>query len=1216
MTPDRHVGYSILRLMVVFIILISFCESRGAHLTPDQALQRVTGTTSMSMRRMPSKVSYELTYTEKTDDGLEVLYIFNKGDNGFIVTSADDRMTALLGYSDEGAFDLQTAPPAMRWWLGEYAKEANYLFIHEDEYNSNEYKATRSGTNDSEHTNIPVLLKTEWNQHDPYNLLCPIDDEGKRCMTGCVATAMAQIINYHQYPQKGTGYHTYEWNQNIYKGKLGGSFNYEETVFDYSKMLDIYKEDATEEEKIAVAQLMYACGVSVHMQYNPSESGAYDSLIAYALRTFFNYSDRIRYLMRNYFSTEEWEAIIYSELEANRPVIYSGNNILNKPHAFVCDGFQDGLFHINWGWGGKGNGYYNLSSLVPSYGYQVGYDSDQAITCGIAPINTDFQPWYAIYSRSSIEVESINIDELTDDKYVKIVISSLTPNGSKSYFINADAAPVNLNFYLRVEDENGENHFSDFGTPVSLGGTVYGCPYEGVETDNGCDDVTLKIPNLSPGTYKCYVSFSLPEGGWQDLIIPVGCFESILMNVDDNGNIEFLPNSGSTTEPEIKPDEKIEVSSLSIKNSSTSNSVITHNALTVLQCQFNNKGNIDYQGGFSFSIYKNDDTLTSVFHREENSFSLKKNEIDTYSFLIPYNFDIGDYLIIFYDKNGEIINQEFSFKVIEPVSGISLDMLESKMTEGETLQLTATVEPEDATDKSVLWTSSDEKVATVDENGLVTAISPGTTTITATSAGSSDIKANIVITVETGIIEVAGITLNAVEITATEGEEFSLYATINPENATVKTVKWGSSEPDIAQVDENGNVTALKPGTSVITAITANGFTASCKVIVEKRIIIASDISLNYSEMKITEGNFVELNVSFDPTTTTDQTIYWSSSDIEIVNVDDNGLVSALHPGNAVITAKTVNGVTATCYVTVEQKEISAENISLNVTDAIVEVGNGIILFLSFEPELTTDRTVIWSSSNPEIASVDENGGVLAIMPGKAVITATTSNGLTATCEITVEEREYEITDIFLNVTEATLTEEDMLALDIFVYPTIAEGKKVTWSSSSPEIASVDENGLVTAIKEGTATVTVSAENGVSTSCIIIVIRRIVEPTGIGIDNAYICITPGETFTITATVGPDDASDKTVIWTSSDEKVATVDTNGLVTAVSVGTAIITATTINGISVYCTVEVMEKVAEPDPTPEIIYVTSIDFDRVSTERLEKNVYVGDTFKLSVH
>ncbi len=267
----------------------------------------------MSMRRMPSRVSYELTHTEKTEDGQDVLYIFNKGDNGFIVASADDRMTALLGYSDEGAFDLATAPPEMRWWLGEYAKEANYLFTHEEEYNSNENIATRSGETGSERVNIEPLIKTQWGQGAPYNLDCPIDKDGNRCVTGCGATAMAQVVNYYRFPDHGIGEHSYTWTAEDWPNHsdvLGSSFNFEASKFDYDNMLTSYDNNATVEQQEAVAKLMHACGVSVNMKYTAKESGAMTCLIPYSLKRFFGYKDG-RTLDRDYYTSEQWVDIVY-----------------------------------------------------------------------------------------------------------------------------------------------------------------------------------------------------------------------------------------------------------------------------------------------------------------------------------------------------------------------------------------------------------------------------------------------------------------------------------------------------------------------------------------------------------------------------------------------------------------------------------------------------------------------------------------------------------------------------------------------------------------------------------------------------------------------------------------------------------------------------------------------------------------------------------------
>lgn len=293
------------------LILTPFLSADAARLTPDQALRRVEG--SSTRFRMPGNgASYQLAYTESAANEPR-LYVFNKGERGFIIASADDELPAVLGYSDNGAFDPSDASPELKWWLSQYADEAAWYLQNPNRTTSSSSmkKAERVGYSD-----IHELIKTKWNQQSPYNLDCPGEGDQK-CVTGCVATAMAQVIKYHGYPSQGNGQHSYSL-----KDGTTLEFNYGATTFNYEDMLDVYSDSATEVEQKAVATLMYACGVGVDMEYTPQESAAGDIYIPYALKTYFNYDASTRLLMRDYFSTEEWEELVYSELRDGRPVLF------------------------------------------------------------------------------------------------------------------------------------------------------------------------------------------------------------------------------------------------------------------------------------------------------------------------------------------------------------------------------------------------------------------------------------------------------------------------------------------------------------------------------------------------------------------------------------------------------------------------------------------------------------------------------------------------------------------------------------------------------------------------------------------------------------------------------------------------------------------------------------------------------------------------------
>jgi len=272
-------------------------------------------------------------------------------------------------------------------------------------------------------------------------------------------------------------------------------------------------------------------------------------------------------------------------------------------------------------------------------------------------------------------------------------------------------------------------------------------------------------------------------------------------------------------------------------------------------------------------------------------------------------------------------------------------------------------------------------------------------------------------------------------------------------------------------------------GNFIIKAFTDNETTT---VDVEK-------VSLNKSATTLTEGESETLTATIAPSNATgDKTVKWSSSNAEVAAVDSNGKVTAKKAGTAVITATSSNGKTASCTVTVKQKEIAITGISLNKSTTSITEGESETLTATITPSNTTgDKTVKWSSSNEAVAAVDSNGKVTAKKAGTAVITATSSNGKTAGCTVTVKQKEIAITGISLNKSTTSITEGESETLTATITPSNATGDKtVKWSSSNAEVAAVDSNGKVTAKKAGTAVITATSSNRKTASCTVTVKQK------------------------------------------------------------------------------------------------------------------------------
>ena len=361
----------------------------SGFLSGKTVVDRVTG--KRVPRRAPAQNEMETKVVFDATDSLgqPLMYAVNfKTQGGFVLVSGDDRFNEVLGYSDSEQFDEQNMPENMRAWLQGYVDEMNHL-------KSINYQPTLRRAPATTKTAVEPLITTKWNQGSPYNNLCPIDTDNKRSITGCMATAMAQVVNYHiQHYNAPTAliadipaYTTRSHSLHVDAIPAGTA------IPDKSLLLDVYDNNATEEQNTAVAQLMLYCGASIGMDYT-SSSASGTKATAGPMIDYFGFDTTTRYLKRINFGYIEWLDMVYGELAASRPMYYSGASS-GGGHAFVVDGYDGaGMFHVNWGWGGHANGYYALSAMNPNDEGQPGASSssdgyiiDQHMMIG-AQINT------------------------------------------------------------------------------------------------------------------------------------------------------------------------------------------------------------------------------------------------------------------------------------------------------------------------------------------------------------------------------------------------------------------------------------------------------------------------------------------------------------------------------------------------------------------------------------------------------------------------------------------------------------------------------------------------------------------------------------------------------------------------------------------------------------------------------------------------------------
>ena len=353
-----------LRFTLLLLVLLLPASTVANPISREQAQQNVVSflkskgkfVSSASLRQAPSRMT----------EAVENYYVFNIGNkDGYVIAAGDDCAPAILGYSDSGCINVDSMPCNMKAWLEEYDNQIRYMRDHGGSSTSS-YKSPPS------HPAISPMLTTTWGQGYPYNINCPSFFGQGQCVTGCIATAMAQVMYYHR--ANSVNYTTAEipayacnstWEINSELLRLRVDAIPYGSVIDWDNMLDTYSGSPTEAQKQAVANLMKYCGAAVRMDYGMYASGAAFRNIPIALNNYFGYSNETVLKNRNEYNDVYWDNLIYNELSNNHPVLYGGANS-NGGHEFVCDGYSDGgFYHINWGWNGSCDGYFLLSALNP-----------------------------------------------------------------------------------------------------------------------------------------------------------------------------------------------------------------------------------------------------------------------------------------------------------------------------------------------------------------------------------------------------------------------------------------------------------------------------------------------------------------------------------------------------------------------------------------------------------------------------------------------------------------------------------------------------------------------------------------------------------------------------------------------------------------------------------------------------------------------------------
>ncbi len=523
-------------------------------------------------------------------------------------------------------------------------------------------------------------------------------------------------------------------------------------------------------------------------------------------------------------------------------------------------------------------------------------------------------------------------------------------------------------------------------------------------------------------------------------------------------------------------------------------------------------------------------------------------------------------------------------EVIQPVTSIEFEYSSITLDAGKKKTLTPQLRPISATNKDVKWSSSNKNIATVDSKGVVTAVSAGTATITCASADGFA-KQTVKVTVTQ---PPTGIKFNAKKVTVKIGTPVKLNPTVLPETASNKNVIFSSSDEKIAKVSADGTVTGVKKGTAKITATTANSlYSAVITVNVEKPV---KSVKLNKTSITIAVGKTTTITATVSPKSATNKTVKWKSSDNDVVTVK-NGKITAKAPGYAVITCTTADGgKTAECTVFVNQP---VKSVKLNKTKAIMDIDDKITLKATIKPSNASNKSLKWTSSNKKVVKVTSKGVLKPVSTGTATVTVTSlDGGFKATCKVTVVKR---VKDVTLPKT-LTVYLDEKGELEAALTPKKPTNSDVVWKSSKKSVATVSKTGVITPKKKGTAKITVTTDDGgFKATCKVSVKTKLKSFT---LNKKKVTLNTGATFALKVNRKPSGATEG-ISYTSSNKKVATVNSKGVITATGRGTATITAKSERGITVKCKVTVKQPVNS-------MYIS----------RNTAYVYMGESLKLTAN
>lgn len=616
--------YIVLTMMLVLSV-VAGAESITRQQAEQLARQFITqqGMYGALSQAEPHQARARALLKGSSQDGC--YYVFNIGTNeGFVIVSGDDRTPAVLGYSDKGSFDMDRLPSNVAAWLEGYADQIRYL----RKKASAEPTAPVSVRSDAPlmtMTRAPWAVKKEprpaispmitskWDQFSPFNDLCPVVD-GQHCVTGCIATALAQIMYYHKWPQAATteipGY--------TVKGKSVSYPGLPATTFNWAAMTDNPASGTPAGD--AVAKLMQYCAFGCQADFGIDNTSIYNNEPENALKNYFHYGAGVKYVDRQTYSNENWESLIYTELEANRPVLYTGQSYVaeldgNVGHAFVVHGYDgNGYYAVNWGWGQSvdQDGYYLLDAMDPADlgagGGVGGYNYDQTAIIGISKDDVEtYQVTDEQVVLTTTAITLINDEYVLSGGYYAVIFNC--------EFVNflSNTYEFDLNFKL-YKDNEYQGFLLNAG---DLRNTLPPMYY--------INQINLYLPAWSPGKYKLVpVSRKLGEGEYNENIGSDKLYLTAVVSADKKLKLYVGDPEGTEPDPQPDPDPDPEVTQEQLDQLSTAVTSASAQLATLTDLAADKKKALDGYQSATKTI--NDDIKPVIASLKELDDKLQKDE--------------------------------------------------------------------------------------------------------------------------------------------------------------------------------------------------------------------------------------------------------------------------------------------------------------------------------------------------------------------------------------------------------------------------------------------------------------------------------------------------------------------------------------------------------------------------------------------------------------